>query len=353
MSKMELPEIFHTIFVPNRKCITNADLDGILAGMLLQKFLNWEIVGYSYCAGKKEDTLWLKNKDENLEDCVFVDLPVCMQEYSVIDQHFVARNNTSIQKYNAHKNKVNPNIMRGRVLEKDRDYNNKYPFGTAHFILAVLENLGKTDASFELDLSKKSPGCDFDLADLILRADGAIDNANKYPDNCKDWAEWLISIGGKNTEALFSIVKREAETEINRREAVRAEAKAETDPGRKAEINARIWHKSETERTGREKAQRKAEVKFAEIEKLGKDGGCEQIFREKDKERLKKYLDYLGTETGLPVLEAADFYEYGNLTGERYNIVREKCSGLKAGEKYFSYAYVSKEDFSYTKMINC
>ncbi len=66
--------------------------------MLLQHFLNWEIVGFSCCCGKNNDELWLKDKNININECIFVDLPVCIENISVIDQHFVAFDEDSILK---------------------------------------------------------------------------------------------------------------------------------------------------------------------------------------------------------------------------------------------------------------
>ena len=87
----ELKDKLTKIFVngKGKKCIINADLDGLLSGMILQHFLKWDIVGFSSCSGKEDDDLWLFNKDEDISKCVFVDLPVCLEEYATIDQHFV------------------------------------------------------------------------------------------------------------------------------------------------------------------------------------------------------------------------------------------------------------------------
>ena len=97
---MELSNEVINIFKPKRKCIINADLDGLLSGMILQEFLEWEVVGFSSCCGKPDDELWLYNIEEDINDCVFVDLPVYIKEYSTIDQHFVAFDKDSIEKYN-------------------------------------------------------------------------------------------------------------------------------------------------------------------------------------------------------------------------------------------------------------
>ena len=106
------------LFTKNRKCIINADLDRLLSGMILNKFLGWEIVGFSSCTGKNDDELWLFNSKENLKECVFVDLPVYLKEYSTIDQHFIAFDKESIDSYKTDENKANPNIMREKCLKK-------------------------------------------------------------------------------------------------------------------------------------------------------------------------------------------------------------------------------------------
>ncbi len=94
--------------------------------------------------------------------------------------------------------------MRNRVF-KDKYGNNqytaKYPFGTVHFILAILENYKIIDESFNFDFNKKFEN--FDLVDLILRADRVIRNTYSYTQNCIDWSNWIIEIGGTNTKNLF------------------------------------------------------------------------------------------------------------------------------------------------------
>ena len=78
-------EKLKSIFVKNQKCIVNSDLDGLLSGMLLREFLNWKIVGFSSCAGKPDDEIWLKNDNIKINECVFVDLPVAVKNITIID----------------------------------------------------------------------------------------------------------------------------------------------------------------------------------------------------------------------------------------------------------------------------
>ena len=73
-------ETLNNVFERNQKCIINTDLDGLISGMFLQEFLGWEIVGFSSCCGKRNDNLWLKEGVSNINECVFVDLPVIIND---------------------------------------------------------------------------------------------------------------------------------------------------------------------------------------------------------------------------------------------------------------------------------
>ena len=311
---MVLSNSFFEIFKKNRKCIVNADIDGILAGMLLQNFLNWEVVGYSSCCGKQDDEIWLEDKKENLKECVFVDLPIIVKDYLVVDQHFVGFDSQTIKEYEEHTNKVNPNIMRNRAYineQKQNEYTKKYPFGTVHFVLAVLENLKIIDSSYEIDFFKKIDS--FELADLILRADRVIGNTNQYTNNCNDWADWLISLGGKNTEALFVVVKKEYKKRLQ--------------------------------------AEKNVESKLLSYGCKGVDGDCSNLFRSKDYTKLINYFAFLSDALDIKPLPMYRVFDYAKLDGKRFNIDNYDVSVAKKEvkkENVFSYAFVSMRVLSAT-----
>lgn len=314
MANLELNETIVNNFYYNRKCIVNTDLDGILSGMLLQHFLKWKIVGFSSCRGKSDDELWLKDETENLEDCVFVDLPVYIKNLSVIDQHFVAFDDETITTYNKTKNKINPNVMRSIVFKNANgksQYTKKYPFGTVHFILAILENLKIIDESFSFELNKNLEG--FDLADLILRADRVISNIYYYTFNCTEWLNWIIDIGGKNTNELFEKVKNEYKTRKNRETIV--------------------------------------EKKLIKLGCMGIDGDCSNMFRKEEYNLIKKYFTYLGESIGLNPLPVFEVLKFGKLNGKRLDIQNCKLDALKKEiqkTNIFSFAFVSMKALSLT-----
>ncbi len=302
------------LFKPNKKCIINADLDGLLSGMLLKEFLNWDIVGFSSCCGKPNDELWLRNEDINLSECVFVDLPVCMENFSAIDQHFVAFKSESIEEYTDCENKLNPNILREKTFQSDdgkSHYTNKYPFGTVHFILAMLEYLNLIPLNYRFDFNK-SLGT-FDVADLILRADRVIGNTFSFTRNCFDWIEWICTIGKDNTNALFSLVKEEYKE--------------------------------------RKLKEANVESKLTSLGCGGIDGDCSNLLRTKQYSALHEYFEYLATVTNLPSIPSFEFAEYGKLHGTKYYVYHNNQEMLRAESKkedVFSFAFVSMKVLSMT-----
>jgi len=314
MLNLKSNESIINIFKRDRKCIINTDLDGILSGMLLQHFLNWDIVGFSSCCGKPDDELWLKEKDIDLKNCVFVDLPIWIKDYLVIDQHFIAFDKDSIKEYNEPKNKINPNIMRERIFKDEKgqnQYTSKYPFGTVHFILAILENLEILTSDFKFDFDKTLGT--FDLADLFLRADRVIGNTYYYTLNCFDWIGWITNIGGKNTSYLFDKVKNEYQI--------------------------------------RKQIEPSVEKALKNLGCHGNDGDCSNLFREKNYEKIKGYFNFLSKATGIEEVPVFDIIDYGKLKGLKYTKYNYNFNNLKEKlkqENIFSFAFIKKDTLSIT-----
>lgn len=309
MNRQTIEEFFSR----KRKCIINTDLDGLLSGMILQHFLDWEIVGYSSCCGKPDDELWFVKPNVNIKECVFVDLPVCGHDYSVIDQHFVSYDMSFVDDYMKDNNKLNPNVLRKRVFKSNKgkcEYTSKYPFGTVHFILALLEWLGIIDKTYTINLNKKIDK--FDVADLLLRADRVIGNTNQYTDNCYDWIEWIKKIGGEKTHSLFEIAKN--------------------------------YHKA---RAITEKA---VEDMLISLGCNGKDGDCSNLFRIKDFAKINHYFSFLSNAIDLPALPSIQqIFNFGNLIGTKEDINENSMMFLK-NQDIFSYAFINMKNVSLTKV---
>lgn len=303
-----------SIFVTKQKCIVNTDLDGILSGIILQNFLQWEIVGFSSCAGKPEDEIWLKDKNINLQECIFVDLPVAQKNIATIDQHFVALNEDSVKRYNSCENKINPNILRNRCyINKNgqSDYTSKYPFGTFHFIIACLERKNLIPTDYKFELYKKIEN--FDLVDLILRADRVIGNTKQYTTNCIDWCNWMIDFGGNQTKNIFNVVKNE----FNKR------------------YDNEIYVQNKLKALGCVRA----------------DGDCSNMLRNKNYKELKIYFKFLSDCLNLETLPIFNVLEYGKLYGNRIEINNQNINFIREElikNKIFSYAFVTLKTLSIT-----
>lgn len=311
---MKLSNDIVNIFKSKRKCIINADLDGLLSGMVLQEFLSWDVVGFSSCCGKSNDELWLFDIEEDISECVFVDLPVYFKGYSTIDQHFIAFDNEMIEKYNKDGNKLNPNIIRERVFLDENgknQYTMKYPFGTIHFIIAVLEKMGIINDNYSFNFEKKLG--EFDLADLILRADRVIGNAAAYTPNCIDWISWLVDLGGSNTKKLFDKVTNELMI--------------------------------------RKVSESKVEQKMKELGCKGMDGDCSNLLRNKDYNSLRNYFNYLAEAIEMKPIPLKTINDFGKLNGKRYAVTNKNINFLKQEtmkKNMFSFAFVTKKSLSVT-----
>lgn len=317
MTSLSSNSIVKNIFTKDKKCVLNTDLDGLISGMLLQKFLNWKVVGFSHCNGKPDDELWLYGSKTDLSNYVFVDLPVCVDELTIIDQHFILFDQSSFERFNRNNNKLNPNVIRERFFKNasgSNDYTKKYPFGTAHFILAVLEYLKIIPADFRFDFIKNLGS--FDLADLILRADRVIGNTVQYTPNCIDWANWIMSIGGANTKNLFTIVEQEFRS--------------------------------------RHKRERDVEAKLLNLGCSGNDGDCANLFRSSDYFKLNNYFDYLSDSLGLEKIPLSDFINLGTLFGKRFIDINsnptlfETVKNETTNKNIFSFALVNMQTLSIT-----
>lgn len=311
---MELIEKLKIIFKRDKQCIINADLDGILSGLILHNFLNWEIVGFSSCSGSITDELWLDDTlKTNIFDCVFIDLPVALKNVSVIDQHFVATTKHDVESYSNEILKINPNILRSRVFSNNNisEYTKKYPFGTVHFIIACLERLNIIPKDFHFDFLKKIEN--FDLADLILRADRVISNTFQYTTNCIDWSNWISSLGGTQTNILFDKVKTEYSMRVQ------------------SEKNVEDYLK----RLGCTRA----------------DGDYSNMIRDNNIPALNNYFKFLADSIGLKTIPTFKTKPFKGLSGERYSVSTSQPqipAKLLNQESLFSFAYVTMRDLSIT-----
>lgn len=197
------------IFNRNKDIIINSDIDGFLSGMILQKYFGCKVVGFS----NSWDCVWIDNNYEKshinaLDTPVYVDLYVTNPDVVCIEQHIIGYNEAHNKRISAYNTKINPNLMRnGRSFTGD--YFHKYPFGTVHFLIALMEeeginvNLPNLMSSPSEKLKKYS----LTVGDIILRADDALfSSLGKYKANTEEWWPWLLS-KSNNSQSIESMIK--------------------------------------------------------------------------------------------------------------------------------------------------
>jgi len=319
INKNDIADTLHPLFIRNRNCIVNADLDGVLSGMILQKYLGWRVLGVSSCSGSPRDNLWVSISNDEILEAVFVDLPVIGVGYSCIDQHFLAIDDDHVATLRHDTKKANPNITRGRCLFPDNPINNyraKYPFGTIHYILAGLEALEILNDGWQIPTI---PTVDkFDAVDLVLRADRVAGNFAQYGPNCINWANWLMQKSGPVSQSLFNDIMTRTVYRVSRQSAV--------------------------------------EAKLTKLNCARGDGECSGLVSAASLSELNIFLQWLSTVLNLPTLVIPNtLRSHGGLYGSRIRVTNFRDAKIIHNTilndaSLFSYAIVRNDEISITKI---
>ncbi|MCR5085424.1 MAG: hypothetical protein K6A65_07995 [Succinivibrionaceae bacterium] len=195
----------------HRRIVINTDIDGFLCGMLLQRHYGCEVVGFC----NSRESIWLAPQAGSLLDQVYVDIFVGDPRVFCIDQHIVAYNRAHLERIVGWGTKMNPNLDLARRtfcgdLGPQADYYHKYPFGTVHYLMALMAREGIEPG---LDLASEprpvtgTGGHSGPIAPwwVILRADDAMNSSlGPYADNARRW--WQV-LGQMGSGALGRMVR--------------------------------------------------------------------------------------------------------------------------------------------------
>lgn len=181
----------------NLRCIISPDADGMLCGLFMAHYLNWQVAGY-YDNGKN---LIIK-KGVRAEECVFVDTEIYRPNVNSIGHHIslLRADNTRI-KLDNYRNCLNPNNLRGRTLKEN--FILKYPMGTIHLLLGIVGR------EMKIDYAENSYF-------IILQADGTINRfLDRYSENLYDWLRYL---GAEDQNHILNKILRKTTNliELNR-----------------------------------------------------------------------------------------------------------------------------------------
>lgn len=167
----EIIEKYPWITECDKKCIISPDTDGILCGLFMSSFFNWEIVGY-YDA---KDMVIKKNIKPF--DCIFLDMEIFRKECKSIGQHMLLYNRNKVPKnWDNFSNSINPNNIRG--YDAHKYFALKYPFATIHLLMCIAR------MKVEFTVSKSA-------VTVLLYVDGTFKNLLNYPENCISWLYYL------------------------------------------------------------------------------------------------------------------------------------------------------------------
>lgn len=311
----------------NKPIIINTDLDGLISGLILKEYLDCRVIGFSNSAEK----FWLNKQSVNdFKDACFVDMYVADPDTIVIDQHIISVNDEHHGVLSGNPNKINPNLLNKRCFLPNQSYYKKYPFGTVHFIVALLE--GKGVDLTGLDLDRTEEGLSF--IDLILRSDDAMNTTinSNYEANANEWWDWLE---GESDGGAITIKFKTYLAHLKN-----------TNPG------YAIKKKNEIARI----------LQNTPFNCNSPDGGIRNILEEdKLKENAKKYFQFISDISGITLFDIdANFRTYSGTIGRTSLTSIQQNELISAntlcGEKIFSYAFVRTSNrgnnFSYTLKKN-
>ena len=164
-------EDFPWIIEKKQKCILSPDSDGFLCGLFMTSLLDWDVSGFY------DGKVLLIRDGLNVEDCVFLDMDVNRATIRSMGHHMVVYNKRLGHGNMSYENCIQPNIFRN--FDGKNDFQRKYPFGTIHLLLGILQNSRLID---QLPANAIWP---------LLFTDGTWNNLFGYTENCLDWIEYL------------------------------------------------------------------------------------------------------------------------------------------------------------------
>lgn len=169
-----------------QKCILSPDSDGLLCGLFMSHYLDWEIVGFydgKVCLLK--DGISAYN-----ENVCFLDIEIYRKGIKSMGHHMLSIYNTAKPDdwEERFKNCIQPNLMRNY----DRNsFRLKYPLATIHLLIGILES------EIEIKVEENA------IFPLIF-VDGTFNVMFSYPENVMNWWKYLkVEDNSKLLKSIF------------------------------------------------------------------------------------------------------------------------------------------------------
>lgn len=159
------------IIEKKKNAILSPDSDGFLCGLFMSYFFDWNVVGFY------DGKILLLRKDLSSEECIFLDVEIYRKNIRSIGHHMVLFDKGRIPSdWENFKNCIQPNNI--RMFDFKHAFNRKYPLGTIHLLLGIVDNV----INIDIPTSAICPLCFVDGTYQVLFA---------YPENVLDWLEFL------------------------------------------------------------------------------------------------------------------------------------------------------------------
>ena len=155
----------------DQNCVISPDSDGMLCALLMSHHFNWRIKGFY------DGKVLLIEKGYSPQSVIYLDVEIYRKNIKSVGQHMLLPNkkhppNSWVNLQNC----ISANNL--REFDAKHDFQNKYPFGTIHLLVAILGNI--------ITLEKTQ-----NIIAPLLYTDGTFKNIFGYPENSLDWFKFL------------------------------------------------------------------------------------------------------------------------------------------------------------------
>ena len=153
------------------RCILSPDSDGILCGLLMSHYLNWNICGFY------DGKILILKKGISAKDCIFLDMEIFRKDIRSMGQHMVMFNKNNLpDNWDNFDNCIQPNNM--RKYDGSHNFRLKYPLATVHLLIGILGH------ALNIKVTE-------DVIPPLLFTDGTFNVLFKYPENVLNWLKFL------------------------------------------------------------------------------------------------------------------------------------------------------------------
>lgn len=167
----ELIKKYPWIVEKNQKCILSPDSDGLLCGLFMSHYLNWEIVGFY------DGKLMILKDGIKTEDCIFLDIEVFKKNIRSMGHHMLLFNKKRIpDNWDKFDNCIQPNNL--RLHDGYSTFRLKYPLATIHMLIGIVSQRLKLTIP-------ESAIC------ALFFTDGTFNVLFSYPENVLNWLHYL------------------------------------------------------------------------------------------------------------------------------------------------------------------